>query len=305
MTGGSGSGEYANGDKVVVKAEDRTSEGCLFVGWEIISGNVKIENSYSEVTNVVVQGEDATLEAVYFNEIEDSISEGKKSAQQGEYGAAIEWYQQAARKGSTEAQELLDDLTASLKEKEKYKHKITVVNGSGTGIYTEWKEVTIKAKNRSQEGYEFVAWEVTEGTVEIKDSSAAETTIVVPDQEATIEAVYQEIAETETEKETEKRPETEEQKTIEELSSDGYESYWNEDYEEAVKNFQEAADRGDADAQEMLAICYEYGRGVAQDDEQATMWYQKAAEQYQKAAEEGYAEAEYDIGRLYMFGEGV
>lgn len=56
--------------------------------------------------------------------------------------------------------------------------------------------------------------------------------------------------------------------------------------------------KGDAGAQNQLAMMYEQGKGVKQDLAQAVYWYQKAANQQ-------LADAEYNLGRLYAEGRGV
>ena len=52
-----------------------------------------------------------------------------------------------------------------------------------------------------------------------------------------------------------------------------------QDFKEAVKRYQKAADQGDAEAQINLGLMYENGEGVEQDDKEAVKWYQKAADQ--------------------------
>lgn len=54
----------------------------------------------------------------------------------------------------------------------------------------------------------------------------------------------------------------------------------------------------DAEAQYKLGVCYYYGRGVEEDEEEAAKWYRKAAEQ-------GYAVAQFMLGECYYDGEGV
>ncbi|WP_139751425.1 tetratricopeptide repeat protein, partial [Aeromonas media] len=58
------------------------------------------------------------------------------------------------------------------------------------------------------------------------------------------------------------------------------------------------AEQGYANAQGMLGLMYEQGKGVAQDDKQAVAWYRKAAEQ-------GYATAQFNLGAMYNTGSGV
>ena len=65
-----------------------------------------------------------------------------------------------------------------------------------------------------------------------------------------------------------------------------------------ISEVQKAAEQGDADAQLLLGIKYELGKGVAQDDKQAVAWYRKAAEQ-------GNVDAQYNLGVKYEYGKGV
>ena len=71
-----------------------------------------------------------------------------------------------------------------------------------------------------------------------------------------------------------------------------------EDNQEAVKWYRKAAEQGHASAQYNLGIMYVKGEGVAEDDREAVKWYRKAAEQ-------GYAKAQYNLGVMYGKGEGV
>ena len=94
------------------------------------------------------------------------------------------------------------------------------------------------------------------------------------------------------------------------------------------------AEKGEAEGQFNLGICYCRGHGVAKDNVQAAAWSRKAAEQgfaraqsvlggfyldgeglpkdqaqavswYRKAAEQGLAEAQYNLGYRYADGKGV
>ena len=104
-----------------------------------------------------------------------------------------------------------------------------------------------------------------------------------------------------------------------------------QNYTEAFKWYQKAAEQGDADAQCNLGRCYEYGNGIDQNYTEAVKWYKKAAEQgyaraqcnlgycyyhekgitknyteavkwYQKAAKQGYARAQNNLGLCYELG---
>ena len=71
-----------------------------------------------------------------------------------------------------------------------------------------------------------------------------------------------------------------------------------QDYEEAVKWYRKGAEKGDAMAQNNLGCCYEEGNGVPQDYEEAVMWYRKAAEQ-------GNSYGYKNLGDCYEEGHGV
>ena len=122
--------------------------------------------------------------------------------------------------------------------------------------------------------------------------------------------------------------------TPEELLRIGNEYYDDKNYIEAIKYFQKAAEKGNANAQYNLGCCYEYGKGVSVDYTEAVKWYRKAAEKeyadaqfnlgccyengkgvsqdyteavkwYRKAAEQGQADAQFNLGYCYEYGKGV
>jgi TPR repeat protein len=70
------------------------------------------------------------------------------------------------------------------------------------------------------------------------------------------------------------------------------------DEAEAVKWWRKAAEHNDAEAQYYLGICYVHGNGVAKDEAEAVKWYRKAADQNN-------AEAQHDLGLCYAHGIGV
>lgn len=75
-------------------------------------------------------------------------------------------------------------------------------------------------------------------------------------------------------------------------------SYKDEDYAEAFKEFRLLAERGDAVGQYYLGVLYHRGEGVVKDDAQAAAWFRKAAEQ-------GHALAQNELGTMYFRGRGV
>jgi TPR repeat protein len=104
--------------------------------------------------------------------------------------------------------------------------------------------------------------------------------------------------------------------------------------EQAIKFFQEAADKGNPPAQRALGLSYLGGIGIKKNVDEGLKWLRKsadagyadaqfklaslyargdilpkdenlAAEFARKAAEQGHAEAEYNLGTLYTAGKGV
>ena len=67
---------------------------------------------------------------------------------------------------------------------------------------------------------------------------------------------------------------------------------------EAVRWFWDAAVQGDAEAQNSLGDCYYYGKGVEVNETEAAEWYQGAADK-------GHADAQTKIGNCYYYGNGV
>ncbi len=72
----------------------------------------------------------------------------------------------------------------------------------------------------------------------------------------------------------------------------------NQNFSKALQLFEEAAEEGNADAQTALGLMYDNGEGVPQDYEEAAEWYEKAVEQ-------NYAPAMYYLGTSYFYGTGV
>jgi TPR repeat protein len=68
--------------------------------------------------------------------------------------------------------------------------------------------------------------------------------------------------------------------------------------QQAAVWYRKAAEQGDADAQARLGLVYRDGDGVPKDDQQAVVWLSKAAEQ-------GHANAKLTIGQMYEYGNGA
>ena len=79
---------------------------------------------------------------------------------------------------------------------------------------------------------------------------------------------------------------------------DGAEAAERGDYTTALKYWRPLAELGHTRAQYILAVMYESGRGVPQDDAEAVKWYHMAANQ-------GFNRAQYNLGFMYAMGRGV
>ena len=67
---------------------------------------------------------------------------------------------------------------------------------------------------------------------------------------------------------------------------------------ETFRNYLEAAEQGDAQAQYRLGRAYARGLGVERNNEEALKWLRKAAEK-------GDADAQFTLGGMYIKGQGV
>lgn len=83
-----------------------------------------------------------------------------------------------------------------------------------------------------------------------------------------------------------------------EMYNRGIMAYKENNFEEAVDWFRQAADLGNTNAQCYLGFCYERGEGVDKDQEEAVKLYRCAAE-------EGNPTAQYNLGSCYENGRGV
>ena len=79
---------------------------------------------------------------------------------------------------------------------------------------------------------------------------------------------------------------------------EGATAYNNKNYAVAYKEILPLARAGNADAQHLLGLMYNMGRGVRQDYKEALAWHRKAATQ-------GKADAQYVVGAMYYTGNAV
>lgn len=69
-------------------------------------------------------------------------------------------------------------------------------------------------------------------------------------------------------------------------------------FTEAIPHIQAAAESGDTQAQLLLGKCYDFGKGVVKNTQQAAVWYTRAAQA-------GNANAQDNLGTCYATGAGV
>jgi hypothetical protein len=79
---------------------------------------------------------------------------------------------------------------------------------------------------------------------------------------------------------------------------DGMTAYREKDYAKAVEAWRPLAEKGNVDAQYYFGTLFAEGKGVAQSDSTAFMWFERAANG-------GNAAAQYNVGASYAAGTGV
>jgi len=82
------------------------------------------------------------------------------------------------------------------------------------------------------------------------------------------------------------------------LNWTGFDQYLASTAVKHVQELQDAANKGEAKDQFQLALAYDRGIGIKNDDAMAWKWYRLAADQ-------GYPMAQYNLGMMYYFGKGV
>ncbi len=70
------------------------------------------------------------------------------------------------------------------------------------------------------------------------------------------------------------------------------------DYTTALKKLMPLAEKGNAEAQSLVGLMYDLGKGLPRDTGQALRWYRAAADQ-------GNAAGEFHLGTIYLNGAGV
>ncbi len=135
VNGGSGSGEYSEGDIVTIIADKKP--GYTFTGWSSVD-DITFQDSKAETTTFKMPAKAVTV-------------------------------------------------TANFQKDSDVKYKVTIIDGSGDGNYSEGDTVTIIANKKS--GYTFTGWSSGDG-VTFEDSKAETTTFKMPAKAVTVMASF-------------------------------------------------------------------------------------------------------------------
>ena len=135
VNGGSGSGEYSEGDIVTIIADKKP--GYTFTGWSSVD-DITFQDSKAETTTFKMPAKAVTV-------------------------------------------------TANFQKDSDVKYKVTIIDGSGDGNYSEGDTVTIIANKKS--GYTFTGWSSGDG-VTFQDSKAETTTFKMPAKAVTVMANF-------------------------------------------------------------------------------------------------------------------
>lgn len=202
------------GKPVVIKADE--IGGKLFDQWEIVSGNVILDDLHAPEarftmpeTAVEITAEYNDLHAITVNNgaanVEEAvIGDTVKIKAESREGYVFDRWEVSygdvavANKNAEETTFTMPDSMVVLTARYKALQSITLENGKaydagGEEITTAKKgtEVTIKAENL--DGKVFDRWEIVSGNVTLKDADKAETTFTMPAEPISLKAVYNTI----------------------------------------------------------------------------------------------------------------
>ena len=201
------------GKPVVITADE--IEGKRFDHWEIVSGDVILDNRRAPETKFTMPETAVEITAVYNDLHAITVNNGTADVEEAVIGDTVKITAESREgyvfdrwevsygdivvddKNAEETTFTMPDSMVVLTARYKALQSITLENGKayagGEEITTAKKgtEVTIKAESR--EGYVFERWEVNYGNVTLKDADKAETTFTMPAESISLKAVYNTI----------------------------------------------------------------------------------------------------------------
>ena len=201
------------GKLVVIKADP--IDGKRFDHWEIVSGNVILDDLHASETRFTMPETAVEIKAVY-NDLHDiTVNNGTADVEKAVIGDTVKIKADSREgyvfdrwevsygdvvvddKNAEETTFVMPDSMVVLTARYKALQSITLENGKayagGEEITTAKKgtEVTIKAKNL--DGKVFDHWEIVSGNVTLKDADKAETSFTMPAESISLKAVYNTI----------------------------------------------------------------------------------------------------------------
>lgn len=200
------------GTEVTIKAENL--DGKVFDRWEIVSGNVTLEDAYKAETTFTMPAESISLEAVY-----NTIHSIRATFCTADPASAIVGTEitvtAESREGyvfdhweASDGVELTEDgLTAKFTMPDhdvtieaKYKQYHSIEVSKGTAYDADGKEITsavvgdkITIVANDRDSHEFNRWEIDPDNVILEDPNADETAFIMPDEPVSVEAKYKHL----------------------------------------------------------------------------------------------------------------
>ena len=200
------------GTEVTIKAENL--DGKVFDHWEIVSGNVTLEDAYKAETTFTMPAESISLEAVY-----NTIHSIRATFCTADPASAIVGTEitvtAESREGyvfdhweASDGVELTEDgLTAKFTMPDhdvtieaKYKQYHSIEVSKGTAYDADGKEITsavvgdkITIVANDRDSHEFNRWEIDPDNVILEDPNADETAFIMPDEPVSVEAKYKHL----------------------------------------------------------------------------------------------------------------
>lgn len=201
--------------EVTIKADDL--DGKVFDHWEIVSGNVTLENADKADTTFTMPAESISLKAVY-NTIhsirttfctadpasaivgtEITVTADERPGYVFDRWEASDGVELYDEDGLTAKFTMPDD-DVTIEAKYKQYHTITMVGGKGTAYDADGKEITsavvgdkITIVANDRDSHEFNRWEINPDNVILEDPNADETAFIMPDEPVSVEAKYKHL----------------------------------------------------------------------------------------------------------------
>ena len=203
------------GTEVTIKAENL--DGKVFDHWEIVSGNVTLEDADKAETTFTMPAESISLKAVY-NTIhsihttfctadpasaivgtEITVTAETREGYEFDGWAVSDGVELYDEDGLT-AKFIMPDDDVTIEAKYKQYHTITMVGGKGTAYDADGKEITsavvgdkITIVANDRDSHEFNRWKIDPDNVILEDPNADETAFIMPDEPVSVEAKYKHL----------------------------------------------------------------------------------------------------------------